>query len=274
MKEYFTIPTVCPICEMDLEEDGKFLRCTNSNCTAATLGTLNRWIYGLKIMDIGIKTIETLHEVGLVNESADFYKLKISDIAGLDRLGERSAKKIINNLKVKMELTLPEFIGALNIDNFASAIAKTLVEAGFDTLEKMQNAESHELILIKGIEEKTASKIINGLKEKEIEIKNLLDVGITFKAIEEVKLNSEKLDGKRFCFTGTIERLDDNGKRYNRKMMEQLVLENGGTIQKVKKDLDYLVIADPNSTKSKAVKARKLNINLLSEKEFFEMVGM
>lgn len=78
-----------------------------------------------------------------------------------------------------------------------------------------------------------------------------------------------------FCFTGAIEKVDDEGKRYTRNRMSDLVIENGGTVEdSVKAGLSYLVQADPSSTSSKSVKAVKLGVTILSEKDFFKMIGM
>ena len=80
--------------------------------------------------------------------------------------------------------------------------------------------------------------------------------------------------GKTFCFTGAIQRVDESsGKRYTRKQMQALVVENGGkAVGDVSKGLDFLVLADPSSSSSKARKARDLGTQLLSEEEFFDLV--
>jgi len=270
----FLPPTHCPECNARLEIEGKFLTCPNDNCTALQTGNLEKWIGGLEIMDIGGKIIEALHKTGKVNEPADFYKLKVSDIANLEGLGEKSANKILKNLHDKKQLTLPEFIGNLNMRNFSKSRVETLVEAGYDSIEKLQTAKVEDIAKVGGFKDKTAQCVINGLKSKQSVIRNLLDIGITIKEIEKVQIKSNKLKGLSFVFTGGIEKRDINGNRYTRPMMEALVIENEGQICSVTKGLSFLVQVDPTSTSSKSQKANILGIKILSENDFFKMLGM
>jgi len=273
LKQYFKIPKNCPVCNCELEINGKFLECINDMCPSKNLGNLNRWINTLKIMDIGNKIIQSLYNAKKIKDVSDFYKLSVDDIANLERSGEKSSKKILKNLNDNKEIPLQIFISGLNIPNFAKSTAETLIEHGYDTIEKMQNATIDDLVKVNGIEEKTAQRIIEGLKSKKEIISKLFEVGIKIKEEEKIEVSSNKLKGISFCFTGAIQKMDENGKRYTRTMMENLVLGNGGDVfDKVKKDLNYLVMADPNSTKSKAQKARKIGVKILSEEEFFEMV--
>lgn len=263
MKQYFEIPDICPSCGHPTKIDGKFLMCPNDNCDALAYGNLYKWIAVLEIKNIGNSIIEMLFEKGIVSEPADFYKLSVNDIADLERLGEKSANKILENLNNKKEIPLDIFIGALNMSNFSTSTAKMLIEAGYDTIEKMQNITGSELVQIKGIEEKTAKQILNGLQSKADIIKNLFDVGITIKKIE---INKDgKLSGLSFCVTGSLESM-------KRKDFEKLVVENGGSFKGISKDLSYLVNNDPNSTSSKNKKAKELNIKIITEKEFLDLL--
>lgn len=279
---YFEAPKFCPSCDSELKieksddktSDAKFLVCENLDCEALKIGGLNKWIYVLDIKSIGPKIIDLLFNNKLISDPADFYLLKPHDISLLDRMGDRSAHKILEKLHAKKVITLPEFIGGLNIKNFGQRTAEAIVEAGYDTVEEMINLTKTELVRIPGIEEKTASQITDGLNSKLNLIKKLQDVGIKIKEAEKVEIKSDKLEGLTFCFTGAIQRNDSNGDRYTREMMQQLVVENSGELSNVKKGLSYLVMADPNSTKNKAKKARDIGINILSEDKFFEMVGV
>jgi len=88
-----------------------------------------------------------------------------------------------------------------------------------------------------------------------------------------IKIKTVNMDKKlSFCFTGAIKSVDSEGKRYTRGVLSGIVNENGGEVfSGVKKGLDYLVMADPNSQSTKAKKARKLGIKLIGESEFFEI---
>jgi DNA ligase (NAD+) len=260
-----------------VEEGETYLMCTNDACIGLRIGNLYKWIKALKIMDISDKTIELLVNKGLVKEPCDFYKLKAEQIQVLERMGERSAKKIVENFGSGMEIPLDTFVDGLNIANFSGSRAELLIESGYNTIGKMLNVKVSDLIKIKGIETKTANAIVDGLKSKENIINNLLDVGIKIivEEKEEIKMASNKLAGKSFCFTGGINRVDDDGKRFTRERMQALVMENGGSVMdSVKKGLTYLVQADPSSQSSKTKKAEELEVQIVSEANFFKMIGM
>jgi len=278
---------ICPSCNERTEEEYNektdkytFLICPNSKCPGKALGDLKKWIIkiGVKGQGVGNSTIEKLFEVGLLKTPADFYRLQKDDISRLEGFGHRSAEKLLAALHGKMELTLPEFIGGLNIKNFSSSMAELLVEEGYETLEQFFNIEFDDLKKIKGIESTTASAFICGLGSKIDLTEDLFSVGITIVTPEpeperEVS-DDDVFVGESFCFTGKVERLDENDKRYTRKMLEALVLENGGIVGKVKKGLTYLVQADPSSTSRKTQTAEKFGIQILGEAEFFARMDM
>jgi NAD-dependent DNA ligase len=112
------------------------------------------------------------------------------------------------------------------------------------------------------------------MKSKAEIIKNLFDVGITIKEPEKVKIDSNKLAGKSFCFTGKINSINPATKKnYTREDMQALVIANGGLVEdSVKKGLTYLVQADPSSTSGKTQKAQQFGTSILSEDNFFNMV--
>ena len=267
------LPTHCPECGAGLEEKGKYIICPNDNCSGLGTGNLERWINVLDVESVGPKLIEVLYSKGMVKEPADFYKLTENQLADLDRMGDRSAQKIVKNLRAKMKITLPDFIAGLNIPNFSTSTAETMMEAGYDSITKMFSAQEHELSQIKGIGEKTAHQIVTGIQAKCMVIKNLFDVGVTIKEPEKVVLDSSKLSGKSFCFTGAINTIKQDGKRYTREDMHELVIKNSGKVEEgVKKGLTFLVMADPSSTSGKTQKAKDMGVELLSEADFFKMI--
>lgn len=266
-------PLSCPECEEELVESDKFLECLNIHCSGAVLGNLNRFVKSLDVYDISERTIELFYKAGLVKEPADFYKLKIENISTLEGMGKKSATNIITNFSNKKEIDLMTFIDSLNIFNFSGSRAKILMDAGINTIDKMLSINQTELINIKGIGTEVADAIVYGLSSKKPVIKNLLEV-INIIQPKEINMSSNKLVGKSFCFTGAILKIDEAGNKYTRERMEALVIENGGQVSSVKKGLSYLVQADPLSQSSKSVKAKSLGINILSEVDFFKMLGM
>ncbi|MDD5649381.1 MAG: NAD-dependent DNA ligase LigA [Candidatus Nanoarchaeia archaeon] len=272
--EQFKTPDNCPECGCKTEIQGKFLICKNDECSGLGTGNLERWVNVLDIDSLGPKIIQMLYDRNLVREPADFYKLTIDQISVLDRMGIRSATKIIKNLKSKMQLTLPEFIAGLNMSNFSKETAEALINSGYNDIIKIINAQEDDLIKVKGIAEKTALQIKKGLASKFTIMKNLFDIGITIKEPEKIQFDSNKLQGISFCFTGAINAVKPNGKRYTRDDMHNLVIKNSGIVEEsVKKGLTYLVVVDPSTNSSKAQKARELGTRILSENDFFQMIG-
>ena len=213
------------------------------------------------MLEWGDKLINQLVEADLVAEPADLYKLKPAQIAGLERRGMTIATKVLDNLKALLPLSLPKFLAALGIENLGLQTAKAIAGT-FDTLEKIQAAKEAELAAIPGVGPTKGRAAFGGLAPRKAEIKRLLAVGV----VPVAKAAGGKLAGKTFCFTGALSR--------PRKELEQLVEKSGGTLLSgVTKDLNYLVMSDPNSGSSKAEKAKKYGTECLDEAQFMALVG-
>jgi DNA ligase (NAD+) len=256
-------PTHCPVCNASLSVEGEYLVCRNTSCRAIVEGRIQNWVNAVGALEWGDKLIEQLVEAKLVKEPADLYKLGWEQIAALDRRGEKSAKKSLDQLKSKLPITLPVFIAALGMDNFALQTAKLLVSAGYRTIEAMLGAKEEDLAAINGLGPIKAKSIVKGLASRKDEIQRLLDAGIVPVTPDE----EGPLAGLSFCFTGASSR--------PRAELTQMVESKGGRVlASVTKELTYLVIADPASTSSKAVKARKLGTKLITEEELEALIAM
>jgi len=162
-----------------------------------------------------------------------------------------------------MEIDLEIFVAGLNIKGISESIAKSLISAGYDTINKMFDATIDQLIQIKGIELVTAEKINKGFKSKLNVIKNLLDIGITIK--KPLIITDGKLKDLSFCVTGSLVTM-------KRKDFEDIVKKNGGQLKSVGKGLSYLLTNDPNSGSEKNNKAQELCIKLITEDQFLAMI--
>ena len=257
-----TPPTHCTVCDSVLSIEGEYLVCRNNACRAVVEGRIENWIGAIGALEWGEKLVAQLVAEGLVKEPVDLYKLTVKDIASLDRRGEKSATKCLEQLKARLPLTLPVFIAALGMDSFALQTAKLLVAAGFNTLAKMQAASEEQLAGIAGLGPLKAASIVRGLKAREDEIQRLLAAGI----VPVTPREGGVLAGLSVCFTGSS--------TLSRPELTRLVESKGGRVlAAVTKELQYLVIADPASTSSKAVKARKLGTKLITEEELMAMIA-
>jgi len=267
-------PRECPTCGEKLQVTGKHLRCPNKKCPGKSYGDLMRWISEMEIDSLGEKWVEILIQQGLVSDPVDLYSLSVERLVPLERMGETLASKIVKNIQDSLRPALDRFIAALNIPEFSRQRVQVLIQAGYDTLGKLQAATVESLRAVKGFGDILAEKAVKGLESRSGRIARLLEAGVEIHAPAPKLKAAGPLAGKTFCFTGAIRRTDPGtGKAYTRKQMEDLVTRNGGrALSDVTSDLDYLVMADPKSSSSKAEKARKLGTMILSEDAFFEMM--
>lgn len=257
-----TPPAACTTCNTPLTRRGEYLQCLNRECLAIVMGRLSRWVGVQDIHEWGDKLILQLVEAKLVKEPADLYKLTVEQVAGLERRGELSAKKIIGNLHARLPLTLPVFLASLGMDDFAFETAKLLVAAGYDTLEKLASASLGDVEGLKGMGSIKAKNVIAGLEARKDEIARLVAAGI----VPVAPKTGGGFYGRSFCFTGTLPR--------PRKEYEELVEKHGGTLLAgVTKDLDFLVLADPASGSTKAEKAKKYGTECIDADQFMALIA-
>ena len=264
------LPTECPVCGGAVARDGAALVCQNEDCDGKAQRKVRRWIRSLDIKNIGPEIETALYETNLAKDPADLYALTREQLiplqVGNGNLGAKRAQSILDEINKKKELTLAEFLGSLGIRFLGKRSAANFIEAtGLKTLEAWRTATVEQ---INPIGEGMAPVVKQGISDCSDLIDRLLKAGIKItEKKEEEKVSGEgKLTGS-YCFTGAL----PSGMK--RTEAQELVRLNGGSVKdSVSADLTYLVIADPDSTSSKAVKARKMGIKLISEEQFKEML--
>ena len=250
-------PTHCASCEAAVLQDGEYIVCRNPECPARRVGRLKTWIRELGILEWGDKTFEAFYELGLLNEPADFYRLTMEQVMGLDGFGEIRAKKLVEPLRAQMEIPIATFIAALGIATVSRETAKLLVGAGYDTIDAIAAATVEALAEIPGLGTIKAEKIIEGMQSRQDEVGRLAAVGV----VPVKPADGGPLAGLSFCFSGSHSR--------PRKVLQLIVDSNGGKVSSgVTKGLSYLVLSDPTSTSSKAQKARMLGTEVIDEATF------
>ena len=260
-------PIKCPKCKCKTFTDGPFLVCGNSDCDSRKIGDLCKWsdkIKGhFKVKGLGPERINQIFDAGLLHTVADLYSLNPEDLIGeIPKVKEKSAKNILAFQKFD-QIPLPLFLGGLNIPGIGESIFKFIIDAGYDSLEKIQDMTEEDIAQVDGCGVGRAKIIVEWLVEKTKLINELLTY---VEIVEEKKqeLSSVKFEGKSFCFTGKLTNSRPN--------FEKIVKENGGTISNVSKKLSYLVAGDKAG--SKLAKAQGLNkyITILTEEEFMGMI--
>ena len=267
-------PANCPSCCGSLCMDGKFLVCPSDECPGKTYGDILKWINSLEIDSLGEKWVSTLIEAKLLEDPADLYTLSIEALVPLDRMGETLAAKIVQNIGESRTPALERFIAALNIPGFSRQRARMLIDEGVITLAQLLEMPAEEISAVKGFADVIAEGIVAGLQKKRSLIEKLRNLAVEPLQGEPAEEVDGVLNGKTFCFTGAIQRIDPlTEKRFTRKQLEEMVKANGGrSLKDVTSKLDHLVMANPDSKSSKAKKARGLEVNILSEEEFFALL--
>ena len=255
-------PTYCPSCGSVVVMVGENLTCTNTiSCPAQVIGRIKNWVKDLNILEWGDTLVERLVETKKVITVADLYKLTVDDLAAIDRMGQKSAQKCYDSLWNNSEMTLDIFIGALSIPMIGSTTIRQIMSAGCDTLEKFGQLKAQHFEMVPGVGPTKAESLANGLVQNQNVILELLNNGVKIKA----KVIG-KLSNKSVCFTGSM--------KNKRPVLEKMAADAGADVKSsVGKGLTYLVIADPNSTSSKAIAARKFGTVLITEDEFIDKLS-
>lgn len=238
--------------------------CPNSDCPERKYHRLVKWLKKLGIKHFSEKLIlRPLFESGKVQQIADLYELKVSDLTKFESVKETSAKKALDNLLAVKEIRLERFIAGFAIENIGERLVKKVIDAGFDSLDKIKGSSTHQLSKIDGFADITAQYLLDGVK---VLYPHMIEILNTNKIQIKEKKMSGKLEGKSFCFTGKLDTM-------KRAEAEQLVIENGGEPKKsVVKNFTYLATNSSEQT-AKLRKAQEQSTKVFSEQEFLDMVN-
>jgi DNA ligase (NAD+) len=264
----FEIPTKCPSCGSAVakDKDGVYIRCLNPDCLGRLKERL-KYFAGRGQMDIenlGVALIEQLVEAGLVNNFADLYKLRQSQLIELERMADKSADNVIKAIEKSKTQPLWRLIAALGIRHIGSQSAQILAER-FGSLEALMSAEQQELAEIDQIGPKMAESVYEYFckPDNQTVIDELLAAGVKPKQ-PQMKW-SDKLLGKTIVVTGTLA-------NFTRQQAEHAIRQAGGkTSSSVSKKTDFVLAG--REAGSKLDKAQKLGITVISEEQFLEMLG-
>jgi len=265
-RPYF-LPQVCPVCGAPVhrDEDGAAVRCTGAECPAQLLRNLTHFA-SRDAMDIdgcGPAVLQQLVEGGLVRNAADLYSLCAADVAKLDRMGAKSAENLIRAIEKSKGNDLSRLLYGLGIRQVGEKAAKVLA-AHFGSLDALAAAAVEELTEIDDVGEITARCIVDYLAQPQARdlIARLREAGVNMERTAE--LVDRRFAGQTFVLTGTLTRFD-------RKTAEAMIEERGGKASgSVSKKTTYVVAGE--AAGSKLRKAQELNIPVLTEEEFAQML--
>ena len=263
----YILPSECPVCgkEVKRPKDESVARCNNLLCPAQTKGRIKHFISkgGLDIEGFGDKLVDQLVDKSLLKTFDDVFKLNFGNLESLDRMAEKSAQNVLSAINNSKKTTFSKFVYALGIRNVGAHLSKVLEEKFESDIGKFQKASIEELEEINEVGPIVAEAIVNFWSNET----NLNMVNECFKcgvSFYQKKLESQNLSGLSFVFTGTL-------KTIKRSEAKNYVESHGGHLSSsVSKNTDFLVAGDSSGSKLK--KAQDLNIKIIDERKFLEMV--
>ncbi len=264
------MPKTCPVCDSEVirEEEEAAHRCMGGLvCSAQRMGAILHFAsrHAMDIEGLGDKLVQQLVEKGMVKTVADIYRLKKNELADLERMADKSAQNLLDQIEKSKTTTLARFLHALGIPQVGEATAQLLADQ-LGSLDDIMDASRETLEQIHGIGPAMAEDIASFFHEKHNRgvIRDLLKAGIHWPKPTRVK-KSSALAGKTFVLTGGLSTMTrDEAKR---KIQERGAKVSGS----VSKKTDYVIVGeDPGS---KADKAEELGITMLNEKEFLKLLG-
>ena len=266
--EQFVFPKVCPSCKSEVVKvEGEVaLRCVNMDCPAQLLRNLIHFVSkgAMDIDGLGETIVKNMVSQNIIKSAHDIYNLKLEDISSMERMGDKSAENLINSIEKSKSRGLDKFIFALGIRHVGQKASK-LIAKTFKSVDNLMIADEEDISQIDGIGDIIAKSIVSYFKiPQNIElIENLKNCGINMEFKDNVIDN--KLIGKSFVLTGTLQ-------KYTRTEASKLIESLGGTVtSSVSKKTSYVLAgSDPGS---KADKAKKLGVDIISEEEFENIIS-
>lgn len=263
----YHLPDYCPVCGAPVkrDEDGAHIRCTGAECPAQLLRNLSHFASrdAMDIDGLGIAVVENLVREDLVHSPGDLYFLNEDAVAGLDRMGKKSAQNLLAAIERSKEQDLSRLIYAFGIRQVGQKAGKILA-AHFKTLDALLEATPEELTSINDIGEITAKSLVEWSSNPQSRhlIARLKEAGVNMTAAEQG--SDQRFSGMTFVLTGTLE-------RFTRDEASAMIESRGGkSAGSVSKKTTYVVAGE--AAGSKLRKAQELGIPVLSEDEFLALM--
>ncbi len=268
----FAVPSHCPIChtEAHKDADGVFLRCVNAACPAQLKERIE-YFAGRKAMEIeglGPAIIEQLVDKGLVRDFADLYSLTSEQVAGLDRMAEKSAANLIAGIEQSKDRPLRRLLNALGIRHVGAQTADVLAQR-FASIDNLMEAEVDALKQVDEVGDVVAATVHDFFQTQENRdlIQRLRSAGLRMDEDSPPDTGNapRPFEGKTFVVTGKLQSCTRD------EIHEHIKRLGGHASGSVSAKTDFLVAGEDAG--SKLDKAAKLGVNILSEAEFLRMAG-
>jgi len=262
------VPDNCPVCGTKvMRTEGEVdYRCVNANCPAKLLGTILHFASRgvMNIDGMGDALVAQLTDRGLVKNVADIYKLTKENLLSLERMGEKSAQNILDEIENSKRLPLERVIYGLGIRFVGERTAEFLAEH-FGSMDALEHASVEELQNVDEVGPRIAASIAEffSIPANRKLVERLREAKLTLTG--EKKQRGTKLAGKTFVLTGTLP-------RFTRDEAKKMIEDAGGKVTgSVTRKTDYVVAG--SDAGSKLDKARELGVAVIDEKQMEELAG-
>ncbi len=258
------IPVECPECSTKLRLDGAFLRCSNLSCPARLARSILYWCRALEMDGIGEKLVEQLCEANLVKSIPDLYRLTSNQLQDLERMAEKSANNVMEQLDGTREMGLDTFLSALGLPGIGPELASAFAGeiCTMDGLLNLSEDDLKRLVAIEGVGETVALSLMNGLSDRSDMLEDFNHI-LTILEVAKTAAPSGPLVGFSFCITGTLT-------RPRKEIALKTKAAGGKVVSAVSGKLDYLVAGE--NAGSKLEKATRLGVKVLNESEWEAML--
>ena len=263
-------PETCPVCDSAIVriEGEAVARCTGGLFCAAQRKEALKHFVSRKAMDIdgvGGKLIEQLVDRELVHTPADLFKLDLTTLTRLERMGAKSAENVLASLEKAKNTTLARFIFALGIREVGEATALNLANH-FKTLEALQNADLEALQQVPDVGEVVANRILAFWHEPHnvAVVNDLIAQGVHWESVETKEVTENRFKGKTVVLTGTLTQM---GRNEAKALLQDMGAKVSGSVSA---KTDFVIAGD--AAGSKLTKAQELGVTVLTEEEFLAQI--
>ena len=271
-EKVFRLPDHCPVCETPVQrsEDEAAVRCVNVACSAQLKRRIEHFASrnALNIDGLGPALVEQLVGVGLIHDVADLYALKQEDLVRLERLGEKSAKNLMNAIEGSRGIPIAKVLFGLGIHHVGANVAELLIDH-FSSIDALADASLEDIESIHGIGPQIAESVVHFFSRSQVQefLARLKEAGLQWAAesSELAETSDTVFAGKTFVLTGSLSTM-------TRSEASDKIKERGGKVSSsVSQKTDYLIAGE--SAGSKYDRAIQLDVPILTEQEFTQKLS-
>ena len=263
----------CPDCGTELQrnEGEAAWYCPNENgCPPQIKGKIEHFISrkAMNIDGIGSETVDLLFQQGLIKDIADLYLLKVPQIVGLERMGQKSAQNMIEGIVASKQVPFERVLFALGIRFVGEKVAKTLAQA-FGSIEVLARAKEYELAAVRDVGERIAQSVVDYFADERNRtlLERLKEYGL------QLAVSASKMEAKSSLLEGKVVVVSGVFTHHSRDEYKAMIEQNGGKETGSVSAKTSFILAGANMGPSKLEKAKALGVGIVSEEEFLAMIG-